>query len=1011
MLAVRFLICDILLYMSKVKVTPAFTKNYKMLNARQKEAVDSIDGPVMVVAGPGTGKTQILTLRIANILRQTDTPADGILALTFTESAAANMKERLVKMIGPEGYKVNVHTFHGFANSVIQNDPESFERLVLSKPMTDVEKILLLARIIDEGDYSELKPFYDKHMHLTSIMGAISELKRDAISAQTLKEFTVKELDRLRADETSYNKRTGKLKKEASAIEKKLLRGLELVDIYEKYEDLLRVEKLYDFEDMILELVRQMREDEDFKMRVQENFLYVLADEHQDANDAQNMLLELLTDFHESPNLFIVGDEKQAIYRFQGASLENFMYFKNKFKDAKVIELEDSYRSGQEILDAAHALMSHATDHLKRAKLHSKAGIEKAELSLAVYSDDEMEAAHVAKQVRRLLDEGVPAKEIALIYRTNADAELFVKALEKESVPFHIASGADTLKDKDINKFLLLLEAVNNFGHDEYLARVMHLDFLELDELDVYKTLKHYRRSKKSLYDIILSDKELQSAGVKDVKSMRSFGNFMARFGKLAKNEPLPEFINEILNNSGFLTFALNRKNSLDLLDKLHVLFKDASAMSAGQLDYKLEDFLEHLSILRKHKLSISKEPTLRPNTVKLMTAHKAKGLEFEHVFLLRVYDKKWGNRASRDKFILPTKKAKFDEGNDDERRLFFVALTRAKLAVHMSYGKFSEAGKERLPSVFVTELTGSALCNLDMSEEEARISKAELLKSAPLSAKSVADMEYLRALFMEQGLSVTALNNFLDCPWNFFYSNLIRIPKMQDKYLLLGNVLHHALFVLHEGLKHGQIKTKKELTVIMRDYLQKRAVGEQRAEDILKLAKEYLFAWMDHYKESFAKPQKTLNEYPIDVLFETGLEFLPQLRITGKLDKLEFVDDSEVLVYDYKTGKPRTRNKLLGKNKDGNKDYFRQLVFYKLLLDTEGKYKMRQGVIDFIQPKESGDFSREFFDISDDDMKELHSEMQAAVQSIYNFDFWDSRCEKHKQGKCEYCALRDMMR
>ncbi len=997
--------------MVTVKTTPEFNKKYKMLNPAQKLAVDSIEGPVMVIAGPGTGKTQILTLRIANILRLTDTPPDAILALTFTENAAANMKERLLKMIGPEAYKVRIHTFHGFANSLIQEDPENFERLVLSSAMTDIEKILLLARIVEDGEYKELKPFYDNHMHLSSIMGAISELKRDAITPGQLKAFSENEIKKLLEDKNSYNNKTGKLKVEPKKTEKKLVRGLELADIYAHYEELLKEEKMYDFEDMILEVVKVMQNNEDFKMQAQENFLYVLADEHQDANDAQNALLELLTDFHENPNLFIVGDEKQAIYRFQGASLENFLYFKDKFKNAKIIELKDAYRSGQEILDASYSLMQASGEEIKRQKLKSRANIEKATVELDVYSNDELESLMVAKKVKSLINNGVLPEEIALIYRTNADAEIFAHALAKEGVPFQVTTGTDALKDNEIRKFLTLLDTVSNFGNDEKLAHALHLDFLDLDELDIYKTLKHYRRSKKTLHEILLSEKELKSIKLSNYKKMLNFGRFLARFSKLAKNEPLPDFMNEILNNSGFLTFILNKVNSLELLDKLHALFKDANVMSANKFEYKLKDFLTHLEILQKHNLAISKDSAQKRNTVKLLTAHKSKGLEFEYVFILKAYDKKWGNRASRNKFILPTKSAKFSEGNADERRLFFVALTRAKQAVYISYGKYSEAEKERMPSVFITEIGEEYIKPNDTRKDETEISKTELLKSPPENTKSIADLDYLRELFIEQGLSVTALNNFLDCPWKFFYSNLIRIPKMQDKYLLLGNVLHYVLFVLFEGFKAGKQKTQEQLFEKMEEYLKKRAVGDTRAKEILALAKEYLNAWMSYYNPIYKT--KTLNEYPIDVIYQTGIEEIPQLRLTGKLDKLEFKKEGskDVVVYDYKTGKPKTRNQMLGKNKDGNKDYFRQLVFYKLLLELEGKYNMTSGVIDFIQPKDNGKMVKEEFEITTKDLDELKEEINDVVSDIYNFNFWNKRCQEHEKGKCEYCALRDSMR
>ncbi len=992
-----------------------------MLNPAQRRAVDAIEGPVMVIAGPGTGKTQILTLRIANILRKTDAPADAVLALTFTEAAAANMKRRLVSMIGPEGYKVRVHTFHSFANSLIQDFPDSFPRFVGSSAMTDIEKLLLIARILDEENYKELKPFYDNHAYLKDIMGAISALKRDGVLPESFSDFAKKQSDEFYARDDLYNKKTGALKTAHKTLENKIKRSLELAGIYARYEELLESERLYDFEDMILEVVKMMREDSDFKLQVQENFLYVLADEHQDANDAQNALLELLTDFHNSPNLFIVGDEKQAIYRFQGASLQNFLYFKNKFKNVTLVELQDSYRSGQEILDAGHKLMEEMGDNIKRVKLSSKAGIKNAEVALKVYSDDETEALLVAKDIKALIDNGVEPGEIAILHRTNADADGFAKALAKLGVPYSIESDTNALEDRDLRKFLLLLQAIAHFGDDELLARAMHADFLALDELDIYKVVKAYRRAKgKSLHEILLSDKELEKLSLKKQKQMQVFAKRLKKFAKRAKQESVAELINDALEQFGFLGYALTRANSFDLLEKLRALLKDAETMASGNLSYSLQDFIEHLELLQKHGLAINKSaPGKAGRAVKLYTAHKSKGLEFEYVFLVRAYDGKWGSRRTHEKFILPVQNTSKDEDDADERRLFFVALTRAKLAVNISYGLLSDSQKERLPSKFLSSLEGTYKDKTEEAQkQEEALSPQEFLQAPERGSKSFADTDFLQGLFIEQGLSVTALNNFLDCPWNFFYSNLIRIPKMPTKYMLLGNAVHFALDILHQGANKGKKYSKDELREFIADFLRSKALSEQVYNEALEKAEEYFFDWLATYEHELGK-YKTLNEYKIEADFETGLAELPKIKLTGMLDKVELLGDSTVRVTDYKTGKPKSRNDIMGKTKSSNGDYFRQLQFYKVLLDLEGKYRLQEAVLDFVQRKDNGQMIREVFTVdelsnptgTEQTLEALKEQISSAAKSIYNLDFWNTRCEKHeKDGSCEYCQLRDMI-
>jgi len=994
--------------------TREFERAYKKLNPEQKKAVDAIEGPVMVMAGPGTGKTQILTLRIANILKNTDTDPSSILALTFTEAGVAAMRKRLVEMIGPDGYRVEIYTFHGFCNTTIGRFPDDFPRLISSDAVTDIDKVLLVREIIASKDHiKHLRPFYDNFAYVQDCISAISELKREYIDPADFKQLVLKNEEEFWARDDLYNKKgayKGKMKTEHQKTQKRIERNKELIEIYEDYEKIMRERKLYDYEDMIGVVVRRLEEDRDVLQRLQEEYQYILADEHQDANTAQNRLLELLVDFHDDPNLFIVGDEKQAIFRFQGASLENFLYFKDKYPKALFFELKRSYRSGQKILDAAHNVIASSGENIERTKLESHAPMKNEVVELRTFSNDNLEALWIARDIKRHMDEeGIDPKEIAVLYRTNADAAYLARALERERVAYTIESNRNILDDPAIAQFILLLRAVADFGNEEILARVLHARFLRFKPLDVFKILKYRTRNRMPLYDCLYSERSLKDAGVSDPKAVSVFAKRLSKWAEAGHNDPVIDVFNIVLDESGFLTFILNSTRSVEMLEKLSGLARDVEQLAAGNRKYTLSDLIHHLDLLDEYHINITKSGSINKINagVRLMTAHRSKGLEFDYVYLAGVWDTHWGNKRSMSIFSLPLEEENHQD-NADERRLFYVALTRARFGVFVSYGRISQSGKERLPSQFIEEMHGDKKNEINTDKFESTVAPDTFLQQIPeMEQLSVVDKEYLKELFTEQGLSVTALNNYLECPWNYFYSNLIRIPKIPNKHMILGDVVHKALKVFFDAQAHGKAN-KNTLLSAFEDALKRTALSGPAYEEIRTRGLEALSGWFDEYKGKWNT--ETKNEYHVDTTVPLPLKELPELRVRGSLDKIEIFPDG-VTVVDYKTGAPKSRNHIIGKTKSkGAGSYFRQLVFYKMLLDRDAKYVMKRGCIDFVQPKDNGKYISEVFDITMAEVDLLITEISRAAEEILNVSFWDKRCDAHKKGECEYCKLRDVM-
>src|SRR5680860_565085 len=374
-----------------------FKQEYKRLNTAQKEAVDTIEGPVMVAAGPGTGKTQILSLRIANILQKTDTKPENILAITFTESGVFNMRKRLRSIIGNSAYQVEINTFHGFCNDIIISHPEDFPLIIGSVNITEIDQVRVLEEVFTELKLEKLTTFSDPFYYLKSARSAIGQLKQEGLSPDKFKiEMTKleKEFEQIEDIYSTKKGYEGKLKTKYQAELKRIEKNKELVLVYRAYKQKLREYKYYDFTDMIMQTLEALRRDKDLLLSLQETYQYILVDEHQDTNNAQNGVLELLASFYDQPNLFVVGDEKQAIFRFQGASLENFLYFKHKYPLAKFIMLEDNYRSSQSILDSAHSLLA------SNKKLQARAGNSEEKIKFFELSKQEVEEYFVAENIK-----------------------------------------------------------------------------------------------------------------------------------------------------------------------------------------------------------------------------------------------------------------------------------------------------------------------------------------------------------------------------------------------------------------------------------------------------------------------------------------------------------------------------------------------------------------------------------------------------------------------------------
>lgn len=986
-----------------------FTSLYKQLNLTQRAAVDTIDGPVMVIAGPGTGKTQVLTLRIANILRLTDTSPDSILALTFTNSGVHSMRERLVEIIGSRAYRVAIHTFHGFCNDLILRYPEHFPRIIGARPVNQVEQLKIMEKVINRSRLILLKPWNDPYHYLPASLRAIDRLKKEnlsppdfsAIVNRAIAEFEA--MPDLRHEKGAH---VGKIRGRYRSKNSQLLKNRELISLYRGYETALTTAKFYDFSDMIMEVIRVVEENEDFRLMLQEEYQYLLADEHQDANQSQNRLIELLASFHESPNLFIVGDDKQAIFQFQGASLDNLDYFRRLYPRARLLTLTDNYRSSQGILDAARSviLSSRSISDDSRVKLLSRAGCRRSKtkerIKIYVAPDVVNERRFLIDDLKLRIREGTPPGELAVLYRDNRDAEPIIEELERSGLPYQVATNADALKDIDIRKLIALLKAVHHFGDDQYLITVLHFDFFGLEGLDLYRLNEHALGQRANLYWLIGDLKRLKQLGLKRPLAINNLYQTLERWHRLSHNQNLMDFFGVVINESGFLESLLKQTQATEKLSRLRALFDELKTLLAAEPHYSLPQFLEHLVTLELHGVALGKQATIGSDGVNVSTAHRAKGLEWDYVYIVNAYNGHFGNRRRPRHFLLPTRGVALplviDDQEEDERRLFYVALTRARRGVTVSYAAQDENGRRRLPSQFIEEIDKSLINYLPAVKTPFR--RHDFSPRSRLGP-GLRHREYLRKLFRRQGLSVTALNNYLRCPLRYYFQNLLRLVRVKDRRLIYGTAMHGAMFDFFEAYREGKKPGKNLLAESLKVRLAREplTVADQKAAR--ERGTKALMGYYRQYKKTFTAP--LVNELSIrGVLLEPAPpRRLPPLRLVGQVDKIESIDGATVRVVDYKTGRPRQTD-----------DYRRQLVFYKLLLDRwdNGKYEVAEGELDFLEPTPRGAYRRERFAVTREDTEALAVVIRQAATEILSLDFLDRGC---RLPDCHFCTLWAMSR
>jgi len=1030
----------------KEKLEKKFADEYKRLNKEQRLAVDNIEGPVMVIAGPGTGKTQILASRIGKILLETDTLPQNILCLTYTDAGVLAMRRRLLEFIGSDAYKVNIHTYHSFCNTVIQENIRYFNKREL-EALSELERVQFLKQLIDGFTKDNPLKRYKGEIYydLKNLSGLFSAIKREGWNEEQLLQ-KIEEYISVIIPETDgfYMKRekakgnfqlTQKGREEVERMEK--LKAA--IKAFKVYQQLLNENHRYDFDDMINWVIDMFQQQENLLRNYQEQFQYILVDEYQDTSGSQNRIVELLISYwqDESPNIFVVGDDDQSIYRFQGANLKNMMNLANKYEQTLVkVVLTQNYRSVQPILDGAKGLIEHNEQRLvnQYKDLHKDLIASNETLKslnilpvIRVYENEFAENAHVAASIKDLVDRGVNPGHIAIIYKEHKTGDELIKFFQLKEIPFYVKRSVNLLNDVFINQVLNIVrytvaELDNPNSGEALLFEILHYNFFNIKPFRIASICNEIAEKRNKTLEEGTIRGYLQNLNPatngtlfspdSDTDELYRVSRVLENLQKEVYNKSIQHWFEYLVNEAGILAHIMKLENKAWEMSKLSCLFDYIKDSTHRNPELSLKEVMLQIKLLAENDLPLPLVQTTGTESgVNLLTCHGSKGLEFEYVFVINARSDVWeAKRKPNQGFRVPHNVLEQEspaENIEELRRLFFVAVTRAEKYLFISYPNMTNEGKPMEPSQFVEEFRSTLQIEASpvLLTEEEKIHFSSLrfgIIKKPVLAQF--ENDFITRQLEKFVMNVTALNNYLDCPLKFYYNTLIRVPSAKSEAAEFGSAVHAALSdFLNEMMDNKTYPDKSFLIQHFIFHLRNRreVFSSESLQRFLEHGQTILDKYFEHYYNpapigDFIASELSLSKVVVD-----------NIPLKGFTDKVQFWHN-DIVITDFKTGSLSKSLKrgdfdLPGsaRHPDGG-NYWRQAVFYKILIDNlpNKKWKVLHTQFDYVEPNNKNQFDLYRVNITDEHIETVKQQIVKTWHKIQNREFYTG-CGKPE---CVWC-------
>ncbi|MFH1996237.1 MAG: ATP-dependent DNA helicase [Candidatus Omnitrophota bacterium] len=1048
-----------------------FLKHYRQLNKEQALAVDATEGPFLVLAGPGTGKTQLLSVRAAAIVRKKRIDPGRILVLTYTNAAVRAMKERLADILGAEGYDVEVATFHSFANSIIQESEEAVSYVQEKIQISDVEKVKCVEYILDSSKgLDDIRPFGAPYFYRQNILNNIRDLKNEGISPDDFVEL-------MRS-----------VKPDGIRIEEKHITRLgAFSNVYRRYEELkssgnseiFDERGRYDYEDMIIIAKKAIQNEPALREKYAKHYRYVMVDEFQDTNGAQLSLLLSMIDPGGRPNLCCVGDDDQAIYRFQGASVGNFNRLKEAISGVTAITLTDNYRSAKQLIGLSSKIIGQipAEHRCREKKLVSRSRFRDPSSEFYEFSSEDEEITFIVNRIETIKDEITrsevtsdeekrhPYNNIAVLVRKRKYMPKIANAFIRAGIPYATDGKEDIRNERRVRQLLDALELAHvdirdTSSRDLALYKVLSSDYFNIPYADILRFIgwvnakrlvsakgnKNPRGLPGTLFEEFLrsftagrneppTERETGSLAIVqkldflDPRALHRAAWAVTRLTSGARSRPVHDILLGFVKDAGIFNHIVQRydSNKVIKINELRALTSFINMVKNSDLSKPgvgLDDFMEEVDLREKHGLPLTGDlVTATQDGVRVYTAHGTKGLEFYGVIIPFCLQKKsWPIKPWNDLIPLPpsiftsrempASKAESEKLLfHDEARLFYVAATRAKACLIFTA---SPQEKETL-----TPFAAAMNIKIDRQKDVPEEKVISDYMSAKIEADPVdATAGIIRDAAAHVALTPTKLNNYLRCRRRFFYDNILQLPGQKKQSLIYGNCAHNTLEVCYRKyMCEDRLPGAHFFIAEFKAELARQGVSRSIAAGCMNKL-DRLVIW---YKRSAQKPVKPISlENKLIVTAGDGIVF------TGKYDKIEFEDARRgiVRVIDYKTGKPDKHIKKLSRPEDLASeecdDYLRQLVAYKLLYENSGgvreNYRVQYGVLEFLEPVAStvikyglkkDEYRSEKIEITDEQVARLREIIIECWKNIQSLRF--EKLDERNEEKCGHCDFNDI--
>lgn len=953
----------------------------KTLNAKQKEAVEFGNGPLLIIAGAGTGKTTVITERIRHLIIDKETSPQNVLALTFTEKASFEMQER-IDILLPYGYTdLWIHTFHSFCDRILRDDAHAIGLDPSYKLMTESEAVLLMRQNIFNLGLKIFRPLGNPTKFLDALLTHFSRLKDEDITPdEYIKWANSQTPDTPEEDGLEFSQ------------------YIELAAAYKNYEELKVKNSVMDFSDLISNTLKLFRERPHILKQYQKQFKFILVDEFQDTNYAQNELAILLSGSEK--NITVVADDDQSIYRFRGAAVSNVLQFKKNYPDAKIITLTDNYRSTQNILDASYSLIQNNNPNRleivenidKKLKSHVKIAKKPIEVIHETRAEDEADA--IARRIIELHSKNFEYKDIAILVRANNHAQLITTALQRNKVPYQFLGPGFLFQQDEIKDLIAYLMFLTNLSDTVSLFRVLSMDIFKIPYVELNFLLNFAKKKNLTLFETLQIPNHTFLTPETQEK-LNTINAMINRHLERSRKDPAGQILYMFLIDSGIFETLATTESVKDerRTQNIAKFFDRIKNFETERIDANIFTLVDWLTLM----LSMGDSPTAADidmrdrDAVSIMTVHASKGLEYRAVFLVNLVNDRFPSRERNEKIPLPTgilKEQLITESDfhlEEERRLFYVGVTRAKERLFLTGADFYGTGKRvKKLSPFIYEALPDLKKTQDIKNKIQQLSLTEVLSVY----EKKEEVKEERVPYKVGYITYSNLQMFDICPLHYKAKAILGIPTPPASVQSFGIAMHNTLQEFYERVKEGQVPSLDDMKAILKtqwltDGYTSKEYEKERFIQGNKMLEEF-------YKTECNPPIIPLGlEMPFNFTLKNGV------KVFGKIDRIDQTD-SGIEIIDYKTGED---------NPKADKAHELQLAMYALAATRvkdpilNKKPEHIKLTLHFLEgnSKKTRTFSQE-------DLDKFEDELLEKIQEIESSDF---KCSKNVLCvNCEYRLL-----